>query len=684
MQDILALAERRCHAGQSDRHGSACTDRHDNKNGQQQIRAMVGDTADLAHEAASVASRLNGNALQLPRLVGQCKLQAKGGTMKILRFQQWTILPKIMTISLISVTVMLAATFAYYIPVTEYKIMEGKKAGVKNVVDVAYGILAQYDEMARSGAITQDKARSAAMESIRKLRYGGKEYFWINDIKARMIMHPTMPELDGRDLNGYKDVNGVPLFHNFVEATNKNGSGFVAYSWPKLGEKNAVAKISYVKRYEPWGWIIGSGIYLDDVSSDIMVMRIVSTAGAMLFSILTLSMAYVIGKGITRRLGKVIGGLKEIASGKGDVDLTKRIAITSIDEIGILSTEFNGLMASISSLTTFKKVIEEDYTTDDVYSRLWDIFNRELGLQSCVIYEVDLYHSSMKPVYPLCVQDADLLCNLDILPNSELCKAQKTGHQVSSLSYPRICKQFLAQDGKEHFCLPMSIGGGTFGVTQFVVEHPAGPIAREELERKIFKAEQYIKEALPVIETKRLMNTLRESALTDSLTGLHNRRFLQECAEGLCKGALRRGKLIGLLMCDLDYFKKINDTHGHNVGDDLLKLTAQTLKGSVRNSDLVIRFGGEEFLVVLIDVQNDQALEAAEKIRENVAGQKFNLADGTTLQKTISIGVSEYPHDSEGFWQAIKCADVALYRSKEDGRNRSTQFDPSMRSTEQM
>lgn len=588
-----------------------------------------------------------------------------------------------MTISLISVTVMLAATFAYYIPVTEHKIMEGKKAGTKNAVEVAYGILAQYDELARTGAITQAQARSLAMESIGKLRYGSKEYFWINDLEPRMVMHPTMPELDGRNLDAYRDSNGVPIFRDFVNAARKRGSGFLEYTWPKPGEKAPVAKLSYVKLYEPWGWIIGSGIYLDDVSDDVLVLRIISTAGAVLFAILTLSMAYLIGKGITRRLGKVIGGLKEIASGKGDVDLTKRIAITSIDEIGILSSEFNGLMESISTLTGFKKVIEEDDSIEDVYSRLWDIFNREFGLESCVIYEVDMYHNCMKPVYPVQMRDGDLFCDLAILPNSALCKARKTGHLVNSLSYPQICKQFLTREGKDHYCLPMIIGGGTVGVTQFVVEHPADQAGREKIERKIFKAEQYIKEALPVIETKRLMNTLRESALTDSLTGLHNRRFLQECAEAMCAGAQRRGKLIGLLMCDLDYFKQINDSCGHNIGDELLKLTAQTVRGSVRASDLVIRFGGEEFLVVLIDIKEDEALDVAEKIRVDVAKQQFQLPDGTALHKTISIGVSEYPSDSEGFWQAIKFADVALYRAKEGGRNRSTRFDRSMWSAEQ-
>ena len=603
--------------------------------------------------------------------------------MNVLRFQQWTILPKIMLISLISVTVMLAATFAYYIPVTEHKIMEGKKAGTRNVVEVAFGLLAQYHEMARSGAITDEEAKRAAVESIRKLRYRDKEYFWINNLEPRMIMHPTLPALDGHNLTDYKDQNGVPLFRNFVEVAKKRGGGFVEYMWPKPGEKAQVSKISYVKLFEPWGWIIGSGIYLDDVSSDVMTLRIISTAGAILFAILTLSMAYVIGRGITQRLAKVIGGLKEIASGKGDVDLTKRIAITSIDEIGILSNEFNGLMESISSLTNFKKVIEEDDTIEDVYSRIWDIFNREFGFDSCIIYEVDMYHNSMKPVYPLLVSDENIPCNPDILATSELCKARKTGHLVNSMTYPHICKQFLTEDGKEHYCLPMSIGGGTVGVVQFVVDRPVERARREEIERRGFKAEQYIKEALPVIETKRLMNTLRDSALTDSLTGLRNRRFLQECAESMCASAQRRGKIIGLLMCDLDFFKQINDSYGHQAGDEILRLTAKTLRESVRTADLVIRFGGEEFLIALIDIQNGEGLDVAEKIRMNLAKQEFRLPDGRSIHKTISIGVSEYPNDAESFWQAIKFADVALYRSKEGGRNRVSCFEQSMWAAEQ-
>ncbi len=98
-----------------------------------------------------------------------------------------------------------------------------------------------------------------------------------------------------------------------------------------------------------------------------------------------------------------------------------------------------------------------------------------------------------------------------------------------------------------------------------------------------------------MIEAKRLMGTLRDSALNDSLTGLRNRRFLQEYAESLVAGALRRGKCTALIMCDIDYFKQVNDTHGHTDGDAILKETANIIGKSIRTADLLIRFGGEEF-----------------------------------------------------------------------------------------
>ena len=130
----------------------------------------------------------------------------------------------------------------------------------------------------------------------------------------------------------------------------------------------------------------------------------------------------------------------------------------------------------------------------------------------------------------------------------------------------------------------MIVGGATVAVVQFVFESAQDHEKMKRSETGIFKAEQYIKESLPVVETKLLMNTLRESALRDPMTGLHNRRYLQEYTEKRVANAVRQGKIIGLIMCDLDYFKQVNDTYGHNNGDIVLKETALQIKQSVRES----------------------------------------------------------------------------------------------------
>jgi diguanylate cyclase (GGDEF)-like protein len=165
--------------------------------------------------------------------------------------------------------------------------------------------------------------------------------------------------------------------------------------------------------------------------------------------------------------------------------------------------------------------------------------------------------------------------------------------------------------------------------------------------------------------------------MVDPMTGLYNRRFLQEHTAQIISGVLRRKTQIGLLLCDLDYFKQVNDTHGHDVGDRILTETSVILKNTVRDSDIVIRFGGEEFLVLLLDVAAGDSMLVAEKIRLGIEKMKVIVGD-QVVQKTISIGVAEFPGDTDGFWQTIKYADVALYRAKDQGRNQAVRFTPEM------
>ncbi|DAB35022.1 MAG TPA: hypothetical protein CFH82_02335 [Sulfurospirillum sp. UBA12182] len=359
--------------------------------------------------------------------------------------------------------------------------------------------------------------------------------------------------------------------------------------------------------------------------------------------------------------------------GTGEVDLSKKLKIKSEDEIGTLSKEFNKLVDTVYGVTVFKKVIEEDTSLDVVYTRLGEVFERDAKIENYRIYDVDEAKGTMKVVHPPLFGDESLACHEEILNNCSLCRAQKTGHTISSLEYEGICRQFIPEEGKEHICIPLIIAGKPGAVVQFTFDTKKTDEEVEEIHEKVFKAESYIKNSLSVIETKQLMHTLRESSLIDGLTGLYNRRFLQDHSNQLIAGVLRRQKQISLLMCDMDFFKQVNDTYGHDAGDSLLKETSAIFRKSIRESDIVIRFGGEEFLILLVDTEPEYGFQVAEKIRKKVEETKFKVTN-TLLQKTISIGISEFPKDTDGFWKAIKFADVALYKAKESGRNKCVKF----------
>jgi len=325
----------------------------------------------------------------------------------------------------------------------------------------------------------------------------------------------------------------------------------------------------------------------------------------------------------------------------------------------------------------FKQSIEEDETKREVYERLARVLEEEFYVERFSIYEVAASKNRMTPVVVDGVMDADCRwCDQQILIRSEACRTRRTGHAVSSLETPYICNSFQPAEpaeGLEYICLPVIQSGSVGSVVQLVVEREHG----KRIEELIAFIKVYLREAAPVIEAKRLMDTLRESTMRDPMTGLHNRRFLEEYVDTLVAITQRKQTQVSILMLDLDYFKKVNDTHGHDAGDTVLKALAKTLRQAVRASDMVVRYGGEEFLILLQETSDGYGDQVAEKIREAVESLKVELT-GAVLQKTISIGVADFPKDSETFWQAVKYADVALYRAKEMGRNRVLHFTPDM------
>ncbi len=162
-----------------------------------------------------------------------------------------------------------------------------------------------------------------------------------------------------------------------------------------------------------------------------------------------------------------------------------------------------------------------------------------------------------------------------------------------------------------------------------------------------------------------------EMALTDALTGLFNRRYMESHLSTLIEQAVARGKPLSALVLDIDYFKSINDSHGHDAGDDVLRDFAMRIRRSIRGIDLACRFGGEEFVVIMPETDMAVATMVAERLRRRIAADPFTIQQGARkLPVTISIGIAALRGRDDNAAGLLKRADQALYRAKRDGRNR--------------
>jgi len=143
--------------------------------------------------------------------------------------------------------------------------MQARMDATRQHVEIAHGLIVFAHAQVAGGQLKQEEAQQKVLRELAALRYDGNEYFWVNDMHPRVLMHPIKSELDGKDVGGMKDPNGLALFRAFVAEVQKNGKGFVGYQWPKPGHQNPVDKVSYVMGFEPWGWVVGSGVYTGDI-----------------------------------------------------------------------------------------------------------------------------------------------------------------------------------------------------------------------------------------------------------------------------------------------------------------------------------------------------------------------------------------------------------------------------------
>jgi two-component system cell cycle response regulator len=247
-----------------------------------------------------------------------------------------------------------------------------------------------------------------------------------------------------------------------------------------------------------------------------------------------------------------------------------------------------------------------------------------------------------------------------------------TGLQIGQEDGLRLCSNLRSADETrqvpillivDEFEMPRLVKGLDLGVSDYLMK----PIDANELLARVRIQ----------VRRRRYQDRLRTNyerslsmALTDVLTGVYNRRYALRHMDGLMKRVADTAKPLSVLVCDLDRFKSVNDTYGHAAGDEVLKQFAQRATQSMRNIDMVARFGGEEFVILLPDTEGDNALKAAERLCKKVAGTPMEVADAPDgkLTVTVSIGVASTTIAMPGE-ELIKLADAALYRAKQGGRN---------------
>ena len=202
----------------------------------------------------------------------------------------------------LSIVLFASATLFFAIPTVEEMMMASKREMIGELTATVYALLWEYEKRVESGELTRAEAQARAKEEVRGLRYGpeGKDYFWINDMHPRIIMHPYRPDLEGRDVCDFCDPSGKRPFVEFVEAVRENESGYVDYMWQwKDDAAHIVPKLSHVRLFKPWGWVIGTGVYVEDVHAKIAeITHALNTSFGVIFMLLVCVSAYIVWQGL--------------------------------------------------------------------------------------------------------------------------------------------------------------------------------------------------------------------------------------------------------------------------------------------------------------------------------------------------------------------------------------------------
>ena len=345
-------------------------------------------------------------------------------------------------------------------------------------------------------------------------------------------------------------------------------------------------------------------------------------------------------------------------------DFSYQIDTTLKNEAGEVANRLNEL----SEIYKFKKTIELDENKKIIYHRIVHIIQTKFKISKFILFEVN----NINKIREIIFDSTDT--NLENFDHSaNICRAFRTSSNVFSTDFDDICLNCIQQTS-QYLCLSYTIDED-YSLVLHMQASKLEEIAR--IKEYIPVIDNYFDMAKPVIESKILMGILKETTLRDPMTTLYNRRFLNELLDSNISSRVKDGFMHAVLMIDIDFFKQVNDTYGHDIGDKVIKRLAVIMQESIRHSDMPVRYGGEEFLILLTNATKEKAIQIAQTIKKEFTAENF-MGNSETFSKTLSVGISYYPKDADTLWKTIKYADEALYEAKNTGRNKIIEFKEEM------
>jgi diguanylate cyclase (GGDEF)-like protein len=346
------------------------------------------------------------------------------------------------------------------------------------------------------------------------------------------------------------------------------------------------------------------------------------------------------------------------------------------NEFGVLSRSFSHMTTAlrrereeIASLNRFSEAVTQCTSEIEVYDLLLHSLKERFQPRQVIIFKFSLAENFLEAAATLVPLPKEAGA-WPVIEEPHNCKAVRTGRPfvVNDVQVEPLCpSKFVLPAEGSYYCGPLIAGGIIIGSVRMEAAKDLWTPERQRL------LESYLSGAASALSNLRLLERMKQQANIDMLTGLYNRRFLEDYARKLLAIARRRAQPVGMIMLDLDHFKSFNDVYGHEVGDRILRHFAKTVTASMRETNLAARYGGEEFVVVLPDTSAKSCALVAERIRKAVMTMVVPSNTEKPLpQVTVSVGVAVFPEHGQTLEKVIQASDKAMYESKRHGRNRTT------------